>query len=64
MLVFGLGYTTEILQDAAVYSEHASRTSVQTADIRLAMESRAPQFLAAPPSRDVGVTAFFWAHSS
>lgn len=49
-----LGYSTEVLQDAQVFAEHASRNSVQAADIRLAIESRAQQFLASPPTRDVG----------
>ncbi|KAI9010674.1 transcription initiation factor IID, 31kD subunit-domain-containing protein [Hyaloraphidium curvatum] len=52
LLEYGYRYATEILQDSNAFAEHASRSFVQAADVRLAIESRAPQFLSGPPTRD------------
>ena len=47
-----LGYTTDVFQDALLYSEHAGRTEVGLEDVRLAIQGRVNHSFTAPPPKE------------
>ncbi|CAG8497790.1 7876_t:CDS:2 [Paraglomus occultum] len=52
LLEFAHRYTIDVLQDALVYAEHASRTDINVSDVKLAIEGRVNYSFTAPPRRD------------
>ena len=52
MLEFAFRYVTTILDDAKIYSSHAKKATVDTDDVRLAIQCRADQSFTSPPPRD------------
>lgn len=48
-----LEYTTDILQDAIIYGEHAGKGEVDIEDIKLAIQTHTSHVFSGPPSRDV-----------
>lgn len=51
-------YSTDVLQDALVFAEHAGKGEVDLDDIRLAVQSQTSHMFASPPSRDVPSTTY------
>lgn len=47
-----IGYTTDVFQDALLYSEHAGRTEVGLDDVRLAIQGRVNHSFTAPPPKE------------
>ena len=47
------GYIVNVLEDAKLYSEYASKTEVDESDIRLAIQNRLDHSFTAPPPREV-----------
>jgi histone H3/H4 len=52
-MVFLLGYVTNILEDARVYSEHAQKKEIDISDVKLAVQTRMDHSFTAPPPREV-----------
>lgn len=48
-----LGYVTNILEDAHVYSEHAQKKEIDISDVKLAVQSRMDHSFTTPPPREV-----------
>lgn len=48
-----IGYVLEVLQDAQLMAEHAERSEISTADVRLAIEGKLGSTFTYPPSREV-----------
>ncbi|CAN8321868.1 unnamed protein product [Cochlearia groenlandica] len=46
-------YVVEVLTDAQVYSEHASKSTIDCDDVKLAIQSKANFTFSQPPSREV-----------
>ncbi|CAO2832539.1 unnamed protein product [Amaranthus hypochondriacus] len=46
-------YVVDILMDAQVYSEHAAKTTIDTDDIKLAIQSKVNFSFSQPPPREV-----------
>ena len=55
MLFFLSGYVSDILEDARVYSNHASKKSIDADDVKLAIQCRMDHSFASPPPRDVSI---------
>ncbi|XP_013074494.2 transcription initiation factor TFIID subunit 9-like [Biomphalaria glabrata] len=53
MLEFTYRYVTDVLEDAKVYSNHANRKSVDTEDVRLAVQMKMDHSFTTPPPRDL-----------
>ncbi|ORX80131.1 TFIID-31kDa-domain-containing protein [Anaeromyces robustus] len=53
ILEFAHRYTSDVLQDALAFSEHAGHNEVNESDIRLAIEGKTTYSFTNPPSRDV-----------
>ncbi|KAJ3101137.1 Transcription initiation factor TFIID subunit 9B [Phlyctochytrium bullatum] len=53
LLEFMHRYVLDILADAQLYAEHASRTTVEIDDIRLAVEGKVAHSFTSTPSKDV-----------
>lgn len=51
-----LGYTTDVFQDALVYSEHANKNDIDLDDIQLAIQGRVNHSFTTPPPKEVGLT--------
>ncbi|KAI5080695.1 hypothetical protein GOP47_0003878 [Adiantum capillus-veneris] len=51
-LDFCYRYVVEVLGDAQLYSEHASKPSIDTEDVKLAIQSRVTFSFSQPPSRE------------
>jgi hypothetical protein len=54
-LIICIGYTTDVLQDSLIYSEHAGKNELDLEDLRLGIKSQLKHMFAQPPSRDVHV---------
>ncbi|XP_013855841.1 transcription initiation factor TFIID subunit 9 [Austrofundulus limnaeus] len=52
MLEFTYRYVTTIIEDAKIYATHAKKSSVDTDDIKLAIQCRMDQSFTSPPPRD------------
>ncbi|KNC71021.1 hypothetical protein SARC_16447, partial [Sphaeroforma arctica JP610] len=46
------GYVSEVLENAKVYSEHASKNKVDVDDVRLAIQSKVNFSFTGPPPRE------------
>ena len=53
LYLFLAGYIVNVLEDAKLYSEYASKTEVDESDIRLAIQNRLDHSFTAPPPREV-----------
>ena len=51
-----IGYITNVLEDARVYSEHAQKKELDVSDVRLAIQNRMDHSFTSPPPRDVRQT--------
>ena len=47
------GYVTDVLDDAKVYSGHAGKKTIDTEDVRLAVQCKMDHSFTTPPPRDV-----------
>ena len=54
LLEFLQRYITDVLTEARVYSEHASKTAVDLDDVRLAVQAKVNFSFTQPPPREVG----------
>lgn len=54
---FSLGYITNVLEDARVYSEHAQKKELDVSDVKLAVQTRMDHSFTTPPPRDVSSNA-------
>lgn len=52
-LHFTVGYITNVLEDARVYSEHAQKKELDVSDVKLAVQTRMDHSFTTPPPRDV-----------
>ncbi|KAF8948959.1 Transcription initiation factor TFIID subunit 9 [Haplosporangium gracile] len=52
LLEFAHRYTTDVFQDALLYSEHAGRTDVGLDDVRLAIQGRVNHSFTSPPPKE------------
>eukprot|EP01104_Vermistella_antarctica_P001310 TRINITY_DN11366_c0_g1_i1.p1 TRINITY_DN11366_c0_g1~~TRINITY_DN11366_c0_g1_i1.p1 ORF type:complete len:172 (+),score=41.79 TRINITY_DN11366_c0_g1_i1:112-627(+) len=52
LLEFMYRYSSEVFQDALVYSEHAGKPKIDLADVRLAIQSRVNFSFTSPPPRE------------
>ncbi|KAG0245758.1 transcription initiation factor IID, 31kD subunit-domain-containing protein [Mortierella sp. GBAus27b] len=52
LLEFAHRYTTDVFQDALVYSEHAGRTEVGMDDVKLAIQGRVNHSFTSPPPKE------------
>ncbi|KAF9576107.1 Transcription initiation factor TFIID subunit 9 [Mortierella alpina] len=52
LLEFAHRYTTDVFQDALLYSEHAGRSEVGLDDVRLAIQGRVNHSFTAPPPKE------------
>lgn len=52
-LDFSYRYVVDVLEDAQVYSEHASKSAIDTDDVKLAVQARVNQSFSQPPPREV-----------
>ena len=48
-----VGYITDVLDDAKVYSSHANKKTLDCDDIKLAIQCRMDHSFTTPPPRDV-----------
>ena len=53
IFTFFLGYVTNVLEDARVYSEHAQKKELDISDVKLAVQTRMDHSFTSPPPRDV-----------
>jgi len=53
LLEFAHRYSSDVLQDALAFSEHAGHNEVNESDIRLAIEGKTTYSFTNPPSRDI-----------
>jgi len=53
MLEFAFRYTTDVLEDAKIYSAHAKKKMVDLEDVKLAIQMNVDKSFASPPPRDV-----------
>lgn len=53
MLTLSTGYVTTIIEDAKIYATHAKKSTVDSDDIKLAIQCRMDQSFTSPPPRDV-----------
>lgn len=53
MLIWSTGYVTTIIEDAKIYATHAKKSTVDSDDIKLAIQCRMDQSFTSPPPRDV-----------
>ncbi|XP_059153334.1 transcription initiation factor TFIID subunit 9B-like [Physella acuta] len=53
MLEFTYRYVTDVLEDAKIYSSHANKKSVDTDDIKLAVQMKMDHSFTTPPPRDL-----------
>lgn len=51
-------YVVDVLTDAQVYSEHASKTAIDCDDLKLAIQSKVNFSFSQPPPREVTFLAF------
>ena len=49
---------TDVLDDAKVYSSHAGKKSIDTEDVRLAVQCKMDHSFTTPPPRDVSTVYF------
>ena len=54
-----LGYITNVLEDARVYSEHAQKKELDVSDVKLAVQTRMDHSFTTPPPRDVSNSTFY-----
>lgn len=47
------GYVTDILEDAKVYSSHASKKNIDVEDVKLAVQCKLDHAFTNPPPREV-----------
>ncbi|KAG0347099.1 Transcription initiation factor TFIID subunit 9B [Podila humilis] len=52
LLEFAHSYTTDVFQDALLYSEHAGRTDVGLDDVKLAIQGRVNHSFTSPPPKE------------
>ncbi|KAG1177844.1 hypothetical protein G6F70_002187 [Rhizopus microsporus] len=52
LLEFAHRYTTDILQDALVYAEHANKMDIELEDIQLAIQGRVNHSFTTPPPKE------------
>ncbi|KAF9088987.1 Transcription initiation factor TFIID subunit 9 [Mortierella sp. GBA35] len=52
LLEFAHRYTTDVFQDALLYSEHAGKTEVGLDDVRLAIQGRVNHSFTSPPPKE------------
>ncbi|KAF9211227.1 Transcription initiation factor TFIID subunit 9 [Podila verticillata] len=52
LLEFAHRYTTDVFQDALLYSEHAGRTEVGIEDVKLAIQGRVNHSFTSPPPKE------------
>lgn len=52
-LVYSIGYVTNVLEDARIYSEHAQKKELDISDVKLAVQTRMDHSFTTPPPRDV-----------
>ncbi|KAF9185426.1 Transcription initiation factor TFIID subunit 9 [Haplosporangium sp. Z 767] len=52
LLEFANRYTTDVFQDALLYSEHAGRTEVGLDDVKLAIQGRVNHSFTSPPPKE------------
>jgi len=53
MLEFSYRYISNVLEDAKLYSNHARKRSIDSEDIKLAVQVLTEQSVTSPPTRDV-----------
>jgi len=53
MLEFSYRYISNILEDAKLYSNHARKRTIDSEDVKLAVQVNTEQTVTGPPSRDV-----------
>lgn len=51
LLEFAYKYTTDVLEDALLFSEHANRTQINTSDVKLALQTKVGKHFVPPPPR-------------
>ena len=56
LLISVVGYVTDVLDDAKVYSQHANKKNLDTEDVKLAVQCRSERSFTNPPPRDVSLT--------
>lgn len=47
-----IGYITNVLEDAKVYSEHAKKKEIDVSDVQLAIEAKMNHSFTPPPPRE------------
>ncbi|CEG70512.1 Putative Transcription initiation factor TFIID subunit 9B [Rhizopus microsporus] len=52
LLEFAHRYTTDVLQDALVYAEHANKMDIELEDIQLAIQGRVNHSFTTPPPKE------------
>ena len=60
LLEFSYRYTTNLLEDARAFSQHANKKTIDSEDIKMAIKSRVDFSFTATPPRDVCVFKFFY----
>ncbi|KAF8984138.1 Transcription initiation factor TFIID subunit 9 [Entomortierella lignicola] len=53
LLEFAHRYTTDVFQDALLYSEHAGRSEVGSEDVKLAIQGRVNHSFTSPPPKEL-----------
>eukprot|EP00899_Mesostigma_viride_P017926 jgi/Mesvir1/26134/Mv06847-RA.1 len=53
LLEFKHRYVAEVLQDAAVYADHAGRSEIEIGDVKLGIQGRVSFSFTQPPPREV-----------
>ena len=48
-----LGYVTDVVEDARVYSTHANRKTINIDDVKLAVSQKLDHAFTSPPPREV-----------
>ena len=48
-----LGYVTDVVEDARVYSTHANRKTINIDDVKLAVSQKLDHSFTSPPPREV-----------
>lgn len=51
LLEFAYKYSTDVLEDALLFAEHANRTQINTADVKLALQTKVGKHFVPPPPR-------------
>lgn len=52
-VLYSTGYTSDVLQDALVYAEHANKNDLDLDDVQLAIQGRVNHSFTNPPPKEV-----------